>query len=147
MKQKIIDWYSERHYHPQKVIKVGRKHGRSKAQVMAAMEHCYHKIQAGKDIPAIDIARYIFNVARDIDCSEYEKHIKEAVNANETIKGLKENLDKSVKKHRSSKIRIVRKLKAVSDKKVKEVKNTSYACMAFTGLINVLAWLFLLNWR
>ena len=150
MKQEIIDWYSERHFHPQKVIKVGRKHGRSKAQVMAAMEHCYHKIQAGKDIPNIDIARYIFGVAKDIDCSEYEKRLGEYKNADTTIKELKERLMESSEKCivYINRERILRKKhRGYIKLRVKEVKRICCVYTVYAGFINILVWLFFLNWR
>ena len=150
MKKEIIDWYSERHFHPHKVIKVGRKHGRTEEQVLAAMEHCYHKIQDGKNIPAIDIARYIFNVAKDVDCSEYEKRIKAYKISEKTIMDLEEGIveSKAVADFRVKEVEEkLKDSKVFADQRVKEVENTFRVYMAYVGLLNMLAWLFFLNWR
>jgi len=126
MNQEIIDWYSERHYQPQKVINVGIKHGLTRPQVEAAMVHCYHKIVGElKQIQDIDVARYVFNIAKDVDASKYAKRL-------ELLK------DTEAK---------IQRIEAEADFKVRESKNSMYASWAFIGLINILVWLFYLNWR
>jgi len=114
MKKEIIDWYSERYYQPQKVINAGKRYGLSQAQIEAAMVYCYYKIMSGKKVSDIDVARYVFNVAKDVDASAYEKRLEASFNA---------------------------------EKKLRDAKETMYASWAFIGILNLLAWLFLLNWR
>lgn len=68
MKQEIIDWYSERHYQPHKMIQAGKRWGFNQTQVEAAMSHCYYKIvNEKKQILDVDVARYVRNVAKEIE--------------------------------------------------------------------------------
>lgn len=75
MKEEILKWYVEKRFEPNKVIQVGvTRHGLTKAQIEASMEHCWDKIvNQGKNIPHLEIARYVFNVAKDIDSKKYEE--------------------------------------------------------------------------
>lgn len=75
MKKHIIRWYNERHFQPYKVIKRGKELGLSERKVKAAMVHCYNRIKSGKQVPDIEVAKYIFNVARDNIAVEYEKEL------------------------------------------------------------------------
>jgi len=103
MQQEIIEWFSIRHLEPHKLISKGHKRGISKANTEAAMEHCYNKIIHGKRVPDIDIARYVWNVARDIDGTEYAKQNKslefltgELTKHTEQVQLLEKQLDERV---------------------------------------------------
>ena len=77
MKQKIIDWYTERHYQPHKMLMIGRERGHSQEQIESAMIHCYNKIvNEGKLIHDIDVARYVKNVCKDIDIEVRGKELQ-----------------------------------------------------------------------
>jgi len=75
MDQKIIDWYSERHFQLHKMVHAGMARGLERSQIESAMVHCWKKIQDGKLIHDIDLARYVFNVAKIIDDSIYIKRL------------------------------------------------------------------------
>lgn len=73
MKKEMVDWYSERHYQPHKLIVKGIKNGFPQHMTEAAMIHCYNKIVfEKKKILDIDVARYIKNVCRDVDTRQRE---------------------------------------------------------------------------
>jgi ribosomal protein L23 len=69
MKKEVLEWYQEKRFNPTKLIQIGlRRHGLTKYQIEAAMEHCYDKIvKQEKAIPQLEIGRYTFNVAKDMD--------------------------------------------------------------------------------
>lgn len=93
MKKEIIDWYSDNHYNPYKLVRIGENRlGLSEPKVLAAMEHCYYKIHNGKKVQMIDVARYVFNVARDIKSEDYEKKIDFLKNAENEIKTSRRNM-------------------------------------------------------
>jgi len=141
MEKEIIDWYTKRHYPPYKVITIGV--GRldlTKKKVEAAMVHCYHKIQDGKPIEDINIARYVFNVARNTDCSKYEKEAEVEVKKQGLY--IKRVLDMK-QKHENSVTEITRLLYNEADQRIKE--HNTY--LAFVSLLNILVWLFYINWR
>lgn len=74
MDKKILEFYNKRHLEPHKLIEKGASRGLSRHRIEAAMEHCYHKImREGKQIPDIQIAWYVFNVAKDADATIYEQ--------------------------------------------------------------------------
>lgn len=141
MKKKIIDWYSERHYPPKKVINIGiKRHSLSRKKVEAAMGHCYNKIQEGKPVEDIDIARYIFNVAKKTDCSKYEKEAEVEVKKQGLY--IKRVLDLK-EKHENKVIEITQLLHNEASQRIK--KHNIY--LAYISLLNILGWLFFLNWR
>ena len=77
MKQKIIDWYSERHYQPHKMIRAGDRWGYNQTQIESAMIHCYNKIvNEDKLIHDIDVARYVKNVCKDVDIEVRSKELQ-----------------------------------------------------------------------
>ena len=65
MKKDIRLWYSSKHYQPKKLIQIGKSKGINPRKIKVAMTHCYNKIMAGKKVHDIDIAKYVFNVAKD----------------------------------------------------------------------------------
>jgi hypothetical protein len=74
VREEVLSWYKEKRFEPSKVIQVGiNRHGLTKSQIEAALEHCYDKILEGKKIPDLEIARYVFNVAKEIDAKKYEQ--------------------------------------------------------------------------
>ena len=78
MKQEIIDWYTERSYEPHKLISLfNARHGYSQSRVESAMIHCYDKIvHERKKITDNDVARYVKNVAKDVEVIERMKELK-----------------------------------------------------------------------
>lgn len=91
MKQEIINWYSERHYQPDKMLRAGAKRGFTPAQVEAAMVYCYNKIRAGKKVLDVDVARYVWNVIKGLDAGEYEKHNRSISEYRSQLKKQKED--------------------------------------------------------
>ena len=79
MKQEIIEWYTERHYQPHKLLVIGTtKWGFSQTQIESAMIHCYYKIvKEGKKISDIDVARYVRNVCKKVEVVKREKELRE----------------------------------------------------------------------
>ena len=68
MTPEIVEWYSERHYQPHKMLQAGKRWGFTQPQIESAMIHCYHKItNEGKQVFDHDVARYVKNVAKDIE--------------------------------------------------------------------------------
>lgn len=91
MKKEIIDWYSERHYQLHKMINAGAAKRLNQSQIEYAMIHCYTKIvNENKKISDVDIARYVFNVATDADCSQRDTELKELYQSKEKIKEWKQ---------------------------------------------------------
>ena len=85
MKREIYDWYAKRHYPYHRLIKIGvEKQKLTKLQLEAAMLHCYLRIQEGKQVQDIELARYVFNVARDIDVTEYGAQYDQLYQAEQT---------------------------------------------------------------
>ncbi len=76
MKQEILDWYAERHFQLHKMVHMGLQRGLNRTQVEAAMTHCWKKIQEGKPIQDIDVARYVFNVGKVVDDTIYKKRLE-----------------------------------------------------------------------
>ena len=89
MDQKIIDWYSERHFQLHKMVQVGFQRGLTRPQVESAMVHCWKKIQDGKPIQDIDIAKYVFNVAKVVDATIYKKRLEIIVDLEQENAALK----------------------------------------------------------
>jgi len=152
MEKEIIDWYTKRRYPPYKVITVGmERFDFTKKKVEAAMVHCYHKIQGGKPIEDISIARYVFNVARDTDCSKYEKEAEVEVKKQglyiKRVLDLKEKHENNVRdlkeSHKRSVKEITQLLHNEASKRIKE--HNIY--LVYISLLNILGWLFFLNWR
>jgi len=87
MKQKIFEWYVERHYNPHKMHAAAYKWGFTQAQVEAAMEHCYNKIvNEGKKVLDIDVARYVKNVCKEVDTTVKDAELKELYKSNDKWK-------------------------------------------------------------
>jgi len=152
MKKEIIDWYSERYYPPQKVISIGiKRHSLSRKKIEAAMEHCYNKINEGKPVEDIDIARYVFKVAKKTDCSKYEKEAEVEVKKQglyiKRVLDLKEKHENNVRDlkeaHKRSVEEITQSLQNKSNQRIREAK----IYMGYAVLVNILGWLFYLNWR
>ncbi len=77
MDKEIVKWYTERHYQPHKMIQAGKRWGFNQAQVEAAMSHCYYKIvHEGKQILDVDVARYVRNVAKEIEVEIRTEELK-----------------------------------------------------------------------
>lgn len=88
MNKKTIEWYSDRHYQPSKVIKAGRRRGLHPYFTKEAMKHCYKKIQDGKEINDIEIGRYIFNKAKNIRAERRDERFADEENYTGKIKRL-----------------------------------------------------------
>ena len=96
MNQEIIDWYSDRHYQPHKMFAVGKTRDHSQAKIETSMVHCYDKIISGKRISDIDVARYVFNIAKNVDASKYEERLRVLLDAENEIKVLKKSIKEKV---------------------------------------------------
>lgn len=143
MKKEIIDWYSNNHYHPDKVVRVGiERFGLSEPKVLAAMEHCYHKIHNGKKIPMIDVARYVFNVSKNINASDYKEKLKLIEYAEDKISSAEQQAYKYMLVMKNE-----RELSKNLKDKIRNLKTTSCLSFIFIGFINLLIWLFILNWN
>lgn len=76
MKKNVIEFFNKRFLQPYKVVQKGKLQGLVEKKIRAAMIHCYYKIKdEDKVIPDIELARYVFNVARDATAADYEKEI------------------------------------------------------------------------
>jgi hypothetical protein len=71
MDAKAISFFSNRNLHPHKLVTRGSSLGYSDNQILSAMDHCYRKISDGKTVHDIDLARYVFNVAKDGICENF----------------------------------------------------------------------------
>ena len=91
MRQKIRDWYSERHYQPHKMINAGIKWGFNQVQIESSMIYCYGKIvDEGKKISDGDVARYVRNVCKDVETIERGKELVELYESRTMLKEYKE---------------------------------------------------------
>ena len=88
MNNEIVKWYSERHYPPRRVINRGRRRRIPAYYIREAMKHCYQKIQDGKEISDIEIGRYVFNVAKDIQSKKVDSRFSEEELYTLRMKGL-----------------------------------------------------------
>jgi len=76
MQKHIIEYYNKRQIEPFKLIQKGKRQGLSERRIKAAMKHCYYKIiDEQKKIPDIELARYVFNTARDFMAKDFEKEL------------------------------------------------------------------------
>jgi len=90
MKQEIIDWYSERHYQPEKMFIAGNRWGYSRDKVESAMIHCHNKIvNEEKDVADIYVARYVRNICKEHDNKEYQRYLTDLYQSSDKLKEYK----------------------------------------------------------
>lgn len=76
MRKYIVKFYNERHFQPYKLVRRGASQGIDEKKIKTAMVHCYNKVtKEKKNVPDIELAKYVLNVARDNMAIGYEKEI------------------------------------------------------------------------
>ena len=72
MREEVTKYFNDRHLELYKLVNRGAKYNLPEHIIIDAMIHCYGKIMSGKEIPDIELARYVFNVAKEIIGGKFE---------------------------------------------------------------------------